>query len=443
VVDVLRERGLLDACTNEPLLRAACAPGSPPLRVYCGFDPTSDSLHAGNLLGILVLAWFQLCGHTPVALVGGATGRVGDPSGKSSERPVLDEATLERNVAGIAEVLTRLLPAGSAGGAPVVLNNMEWLGGMSLLLFLRDVGRHARVGVMLSKDSVRARMTSAAGAGEEAEQAEGMSFTEFSYQLLQAFDFSHLYSAHGVALQIGGSDQWGNITAGTDLIRRTGAQSASPHAPMGLTFPLLLRSDGKKFGKSEDGAVWLSPGKLSPYAFYQHWFSVPDCDLPLFLRRLTFLPLSRIAELEAALSDPASGYEPNSGQRLLAAELTRFVHGEAGLTQALRATQGLAPGASAALDVDALEAMAADVPCVELAKADVLGGEYSVAELLVAAGLQASKGAARRLIKGGGVYLNNEKVGDEAARVGSADAVGGRLLLLAAGKKNKCLIRLQ
>jgi tyrosyl-tRNA synthetase len=445
VVDVLRERGLLDACTNEAGLRALAAPGAPPLRVYCGFDPTADSLHLGNLLGILVLAWFQRCGHTPVALVGGATGRVGDPSGKSTERPVLDDETLERNTAGIAALLGRLLVGdapGGGGGSPVVMNNIEWFGGLSLLDFLRDVGKHARVSVMLAKDSVKNRINR----GDEADagQQEGMSFTEFTYQLLQAHDFAHLYRSHGVAVQIGGSDQWGNITAGTDLIRRTAHSSAALPAAgdgaFGLTFPLLLRSDGKKFGKSEDGAVWLTAAKLSPYKLYQHLFATPDADVPTFLRRLTFLPLADIAALEASMTAP--GYETNSAQRVLAAEVTRFVHGQDGLQQALRATEGLAPGSATQLDGPTLEALAGDVPSVTLGRSLVLSGSFTVAELAVASGMQPSKGAARRLIKGGGVYLNNAKVADEGAAVGAADAVDGKLLLLACGKKNKVLIRL-
>ena len=448
VVDVLRERGLLDACTNEAGLRALASPGGPPLRVYCGFDPTADSLHLGNLLGILVLAWFQRCGHNPVALVGGATGRVGDPSGKSTERPVLDDETLERNTQGIAKLLGRLLDGESGasaggGGSPVVMNNIAWFGSLSLLDFLRDVGKHARVSVMLAKDSVKNRINR----GEESPggegQQEGMSFTEFTYQLLQAHDFAHLYRTHGVAVQIGGSDQWGNITAGTDLIRRTASTagaSASGDGAFGLTFPLLLRSDGKKFGKSEDGAVWLSADKLSPYKLYQHLFATPDADVPTFLRRLTFLPLPDIAALEAEMLAP--GYVTNTAQRRLAAEVTRFVHGEVGLQQALRATEGLAPGSTTQLDSATLEALAGDVPSVTLGRSLVLSGAFTVAELAVASGMQPSKGAARRLIKGGGVYLNNAKVADEAAAVGAADAVDGKLLLLACGKKNKVLIRL-
>lgn len=438
MVDVLRERGLLDAVTNEQSLRALSAPGSAPLRVYCGFDPTADSLHLGNLLGIIVLAWFQRCGHVPVALVGGATGRVGDPSGKQTERPLLDEPTLARNVDAIAALLARLLssPDAQQDRRVEVLNNMSWFGGMHLLDFLRDVGKLARVGVMLSKDSVKARMSSPSGSEAAGEGAEGMSFTEFSYQLLQAYDFAHLFRERGVSVQVGGSDQWGNITAGTDLIRRLGCGEGA----VGLTFPLLLRSDGRKFGKSEEGAVWLSAEKLSPYRFYQHVFGTPDADVPTFLRRLTFMSLPDIALLEADMRSPE--YQVNSAQRALAAELTRFVHGEEGLAQALRATQGLAPGAQTALDAESLAALAGDVPGYSLPRARALAGDLSVAELAVLAGLQPSKGAARRLIKGGGVYLNNVKVGEEGALVAADDAVDGRLLLLACGKKNKVLITL-
>lgn len=427
--------------------------------MYCGFDPTADSLHLGNLLGVLVLAWFQRCGHIPVALVGGATGRVGDPSGKSSERPLLDDATLEANTRGIAALLGHLLraddaahavaPAGSA--TPVVMNNISWFGSMSLLAFLRDVGKHARVSVMLAKDSVKNRInrgddaaaSSANGANAaDGAQNEGMSYTEFTYQLLQAYDFSHLYREHGVSVQVGGSDQWGNITAGTDLIRRTStsAQGAPSDGAFGCTFPLLLRSDGKKFGKSEDGAVWLTADKMSPYKLYQHLFATPDADVPTFLRRLTFLPISQITAIQAGMESPQ--YVVNSAQRVLASEVTRFVHGDEGLQQALRATEGLAPGSATALDAATLEALAGDVPCVTLPKADVLSGSFTVAELAVSSGMQPSKGAARRLIKGGGVYLNNAKVADDLAAVGASDAVDGKLLLLACGKKNKVLIRL-
>eukprot|EP00242_Pyramimonas_sp_CCMP2087_P001523 CAMPEP_0198226724 /NCGR_PEP_ID=MMETSP1445-20131203/106349_1 /TAXON_ID=36898 /ORGANISM="Pyramimonas sp., Strain CCMP2087" /LENGTH=383 /DNA_ID=CAMNT_0043906595 /DNA_START=140 /DNA_END=1287 /DNA_ORIENTATION=- len=271
IVDVLKERGLVDAITNEEELRKATGAG--PIKVYCGFDPTADSLHLGNLLGILVLVWFQKCGHTPVALLGGATARVGDPSGKSAERPVMDDATIEANSKGIEAILRALLTQRDAPVPGMLLNNLEWFAGMGFLEFLRDVGKFARMGTMLNKDSVKTRL-----------DGDGMSFTEFSYQLLQGYDFVHLSRTYGVTAQIGGSDQWGNITAGTDLNRRilgTEAESA-----FGITFPLLLKNDGTKFGKSESGAVWLAAERLSPFKFYQHLFAVPDVDVIKFMKML-------------------------------------------------------------------------------------------------------------------------------------------------------------
>ncbi|EEH55802.1 uncharacterized protein MICPUCDRAFT_2459, partial [Micromonas pusilla CCMP1545] len=429
VVDVLRERGLLDACTNEDELREAAGDGS--LSVYCGFDPTADSLHLGNLLGIVVLAWFQRCGHTPIALLGGATGRVGDPSGKSAERPVLDDVTINANVAGIEKILRGVL-ANSASFAPPgdelkparVLNNLDWFGGMGFLEFLRDVGKYARVGTMVAKDSVKSRL----------ESERGMSFTEFSYQLLQGYDFVHLHREENVMVQVGGSDQWGNITAGTDLIRRISQRDGGAY---GLTFPLLLKADGKKFGKSEDGAVWLSPDRLSPYKFYQHLLQSTDADVVRFMKTLTFVPIEEIEAMEAAMKE--DGYAPNTAQKRLAEEVTRFVHGEAGLSQALKATEGLKPGADTVLDADTLEALAGDIPSAELSLGEVVG--RTVVDVMAATGLQKSKGEAKRLIKGGGARVNNVKVEDEGKVIEEGDVVDGRVLLLAAGKKNKLLVR--
>lgn len=415
------------------------------LPVYCGFDPTADSLHLGHLTGIVVLAWFRRCGHTPVALLGGATGRVGDPSGRAAERPVLTEEALNANVAGIRATLEALLgreTCAARGPAPRILDNVDWFGPVSLLDFLRDVGKHARVGAMLSRDSVRSRMDA---------DGDGMSFTEFTYQLLQGYDFVHLAREHGVRVQIGGSDQMGNVVAGLDLMRRINAAAAgggdySP-APAdrcyGVTFPLLTKSDGTKMGKSADGAVWLSPARLSPFKFYQHLLnSVPDADVCGFLRKLTFLPLEDIDALEAGLkAGPSSGYEPNSAQRLLASEVTRFVHGDAGLDQALAATAALRPGAATVLDAATLEAAAGDGPSATLPRAAVVGAP--LVDVLVAVGMQPSKAAARRLVAGGGVALNNVKVLDAALELSAADLIGDRLALLAAGKKNKLLLRVE
>ena len=426
VVDVLQERGLLDACTNEEELRKAAGEGN--VAVYCGFDPTADSLHLGNLLGIVVLAWFQRCGHTPVALLGGATGRVGDPSGKSAERPVLDEATINANTAGIQKILEGVL-ANSAGmaGADVptakVMNNLDWFGSMGFLEFLRDVGKYARVGTMMAKDSVKTRLDS----------EQGMSFTEFTYQLLQGYDFVHLFREHDVRVQVGGSDQWGNITAGTDLIRRILAREGA----FGCTFPLLLKADGRKFGKSEEGAVWLSAERLSPYKFYQYMLQSTDADVIRFMRMLTFMPIDEIAGYETAMA--SDGYVPNTAQKRLAEEVTRFVHGEEGLAQALKATEGLKPGAETVLDADTLEALAGDIPSAELSKDQIVG--QTVVDVMAATKLQKSKGEAKRLIKGGGARVNNVKVEAEDQVLGEDDVIEGRVLLLAAGKKNKLLVR--
>lgn len=383
----------------------------------------------GNLLGLIVLSWFRRCGHATVALIGGATARVGDPSGKSLERPELDLKTLEANTLGITNSITRIL--GNSGSdsnfSPnfVILNNYDWWKEFRFLDFLKGVGRFARVGTMMAKESVRRRL----------ETEQGMSYTEFTYQLLQAYDFLHLFQNEGVSVQIGGSDQWGNITAGTELIRKI-----LPHADgvYGLTFPLLLKSDGTKFGKSEDGAVWLSPSMLSPYKFYQYFFSVPDADVVRFLKILTFLDMKDIQDLESQMG--SSGYVPNTAQRRLAEEVTRFVHGEDGLSEALKATEALKPGAETKLDWKTIEGIAEDVPCCSLGYDQVLN--LLIVDLSVTSGLLESKSAARRLLKQGGLYLNNSRVDSEGKRVEAADIVDGKVLLLSAGKKNKVVVRI-
>ena len=456
IVDTLLARGLLDQCTGETSLRDAAKRRGSSLRVYCGFDPTADSLHLGNLLGIIVLRWFQLHGHQPVALLGGATARVGDPSGKSLERPVLAEEAVDSNAAAIERTLRSMLaaPSDSSLPEPLVLNNLEWYGGMRMLDFLSNVGRRARVGVMLAKDSVRSRM-----------EGEGMSYTEFTYQLLQGFDYVHLAREYGVAVQVGGSDQWGNITAGTDLLRRFGvggaadeekhqeesdagasgssggggdAAAADATSPSfhGATFPLLLKSDGTKFGKSETGAVWLSAERLSPYNFYQYLLGVADADVGTLLRRLTFVPLEEIDALERGIKDT-----PQVAQKRLAEEVTRFVHGDAGLEQAMRATAGLAPGKvdGIALDIETLRSIANEVPLAEVPRQDVEGAP--LVDVMVSSGLQQSKGAARRLIANGGGYINNVKVTDAARTISEEDILGGEMILLGAGKKNKKVLR--
>lgn len=420
VIDVLNERGFIDALTSEELRSMA----EKPFKVYCGFDPTGDSLHLGHLVALMGLAWFQRFGHTPVAIVGGATGMIGDPSGKNSERNLLDEASIAHNVQGIRKNLEQVLDFTPAANPPMILNNLDWFKDFSFISFLRDIGKFFRVGPMLAKDSVKTRLNS----------EEGMSFTEFSYQLLQGYDFLYLYDQLGVTVQIGGSDQWGNITAGTELIRKVRGKPA-----YGITFPLLTRSDGQKFGKSEKGAVWMSPEKFSPYEFYQYLVRVNDADVLKLMRLLTFVDMAEIREYETMMQH--QDYVPNTAQKRLAEEVTRLVHGQEGLDVALRVTKGAAPGAETALDAAMLESIAHDMASHSLSLNDVVG--QKVVDLMVKVGLQPSKGEARRLIKNGGVYLNNQKLLDENFSVAQNDLIEGRLLLIAAGKKNKVLIKIE
>lgn len=420
VIDILSERGFIEAMTSEELRQIT----REPVKVYCGFDPTADSLHLGNLVGIMGLAWFQRCGHTPVAIVGGATGMIGDPSGKSSERQLLDEASIERNLVGIRKNLAAVLDFSHPTTKPLILNNYDWFKEFSFIDFLRHVGKFFRVGPMLAKESVKARLNS----------EEGMSFTEFSYQLLQGYDFLHLFQKHGVKIQLGGSDQWGNITAGTDLIRKVLGEPAH-----GITFPLLTRSDGQKFGKSEKGAIWLSSERLSPYEFYQYLIRVADTDVIQLMRMLTFMEMEEIRHYEKMMQK--SDYVPNTAQKKLAEEITRIVHGEEAMQTAVRVTLGLAPGASTELNAEMLESLAGDMPSHTLDSSDIL--DAKVVDLIVKVALQPSKGEARRLIKNGGVSINNQKIEDENATITNKHLIENRMLLLAVGKKNKVLIRLK
>lgn len=432
VVETLRQRGLLQDITSPDLEQVSSKES---LMVYCGFDPTAESLHLGNLLGIIVLSWFQRCGHTPVALLGGATGRIGDPSGKSAERPVMDEDTIERNVKGIEKTLRALLEPPEEGLAtPVVVNNLDWFGDMGLLHFLREIGKVARVGTMISKESVKKRM----------ESESGISYTEFTYQLLQGYDFVHLSKNMGIKVQVGGSDQWGNITAGTELARKMcgsedGDEDNDAASCFGLTFPLLLKADGTKFGKSESGALFLSASMLSPYNFYQYLLKTTDNDVVKFLKMLTFLSMEEIEEIETSMSQP--DYKPNTAQRILAENVTRFVHGEEGLRQALSATEALAPGSETKLSAEALEAAAGDCPTASISRADVIG--KPLPDIMVQVGMQPSKAAVRRMIKGGGVRINNERVDDELYPMSEEDIIDDTFILLAAGKKNKLLLRIE
>jgi tyrosyl-tRNA synthetase len=354
-------------------------------------------------------------------LIGGATGRIGDPSGKSTERPLLGEEALAFNISSLNQFFQKILFC-KEGPKLVVLNNNDWLGSFTFIDFLRDIGKHFRIGPMLSKESVRARLQS----------EEGMSFTEFSYQLLQGYDFHYLNQHFGITLQMGGSDQWGNITAGIELNRKLKGPSL-----FGLTFPLLTRSDGKKFGKTEEGAIWLSKEKLSPYHFYQYLFRVPDADVIRLLKMLTFLGLEEIQAIERSMQQP--DYEANAAQRRFAEEVTRFVHGEEGVAIAVRVTAGIAPGVEAELSSEVLKEVAADMPHASLCYEEVVGQKF--VHLALKVGLIPSKSEGVRLVKNGGAYLNNERIDDPAFEITADHLIDGIYLLLGLGKKKKILIK--
>jgi tyrosyl-tRNA synthetase len=411
VFQCLKERGFIEAVTSDELEKAC----QNPLKVYCGFDPTADSLHLGHLVGIMGLLWFHRFGHTPFVVLGGTTGRIGDPSGKSVERPSLSDEMIKQNVASLSSFFRSLFK-----DKAVILNNDDWSGKFSLVDFLREVGRYFRVGQMLGKESVRARI----------ESEEGLSFTEFSYQLLQAYDFYFLNQNHGVTVQIGGSDQWGNITAGTEFNRKLKGNQL-----YGLTFPLLTSSDGKKFGKTEKGAVWLSAEKFSPYQFYQYLYSVPDSDVIGLLKMLTFLPIEEIAELESKMSS-----EPNIAQKKLATEVTLLIHGEENLQKALLVTEKLSPGSKSRLDSDSLKEIARDMPHFEIARDRVMSLKFL--DLLVEIKLFSSKGEGRRLIEQGGVYLNNQRISDGSFMVSDENLIDNVYFLVSSGKKNKLLVKI-
>lgn len=414
----LRQRGMIHACTEgvDALLAAG------PITVYTGFDPTAPSLHVGSLLPIMALVHLQRHGHRPIALVGGGTGMIGDPSGKSVERQLLAPEQLARNLAGIRAQLERFLDFGGPAAARVV-NNADWLSTSRLIDFLRDVGKHFTVNVLLQKESVQRRLDS----------EEGMSYTEFSYVLLQAYDYLHLFDTYGCVLQMGGSDQWGNITAGVDLIRRK--RGAKAHA---LVHPLVTTTAGRKFGKTEAGTVWLDPAQTSPFRFYQFWLNTDDRDAVRWLRCFTLLDESRIAELETSLRERPAGRE---AQRALAREVTRAVHGETALARAEAATAVLFGGAEFGdLRASELLEVFADVPSREVA-ASRLDGGLTLVDAFAESGLVRSKGEARRLIESGGGYLNNRRITDSDTRLAANDLIDGTVAVLRKGKKEYALIK--
>jgi tyrosyl-tRNA synthetase len=421
LLEDLRWRGLIADCTDLDALGRRLATG--PITLYCGFDPTGDSLHAGNLVGQLTLRRFQLAGHHPLPLAGGATGMVGDPSGKSSERNLLSREQLEHNVSCIKRQLSRLLDFETRVNPARLVDNAEWTTPLGYLDFLRDVGKHFSVNVMISKESIRARM----------ESEEGISYTEFSYMLLQAYDFYHLRKAYGCELQIGGSDQWGNITAGTDLIRKKLGGPA-----WGLTFPLITRADGTKFGKTESGAVWLDPAKTSPYRFYQFFVNTEDSMVPGYLKKFTLLPAGEIADLEARhQSDPGA----REAHKALAREVTGLVHGQSACADAIRASEIMFGGGLDGITEALFRDVVGEIPTKELQKSRLEGAGAPIAELLVLSGLSPSKGQARKDIEGGGIYLNNQRVSEIARAVALNDLLFGKYLLLRKGKRTYAVLR--
>lgn len=405
----LEARGLIHDSTDRRALADRLADG--PIGVYVGFDPTADSLHVGNLLGQVMLRRFQLAGHRPVVLAGGATGMVGDPGGRSEERNLLDRETLAHNVAGVKRQLEKILDFGADNAARLV-DNADWTAPMGVLEFLRDVGKHFTVNQMVAKESIRARM----------ESENGISYTEFSYMLLQAHDFCHLCQADGVEMQMGGSDQWGNITAGIDLIRRRLNRPA-----FGLTWPLLTRSDGKKMGKSVQGALWLDPDKTSPYQFRQYWMQLPDEDVERFLLQLTLLP---VAEIAGVMADHRSRPEQRIAQQRLAREVTTLVHGPAAEAAAADATAVLFGGDPLQASAAALAAVAREVPSSMVPASDLA----DVVSLLRRVGFASSNGEARRLLEQKGCRANGHVLSPEAADLSDLERLQGRFVLLRKGK---------
>ncbi|MEU5578217.1 tyrosine--tRNA ligase [Streptomyces huasconensis] len=410
IVDELKWRGLFALSTDEDALRKALADG--PVTFYCGFDPTAASLHVGHLVQVLTVRRLQQAGHRPLALVGGATGQIGDPR-PTAERTLNDPETVANWVARLRSQIEPFLSFEGENAATMV-NNLDWTAGMSAIEFLRDIGKHFRVNKMLTKDSVARRL----------ESQEGISYTEFSYQLLQGMDFLELYRRYGCTLQTGGSDQWGNLTAGIDLIHRL-EPDATVHA---LGTPLMLKSDGTKFGKSESGAVWLDPTMTTPYAFYQFWLNTDDRDISTYMRILSFKSREELEEIERQTEERP---QARAAQRALAEELTTLVHGADQCAAVIAASKALfGQGELTDLDEATLAAALSELPRVQVAEPG------PVVDLFAEVGLVASKSAARRTVKEGGAYVNNVKVAAEDAVPARGELLHGRWLVLRRGKKN-------
>lgn len=410
IIDDLESRGLISQMTSGDELRTVLGTSR---TLYCGFDPTAESLHIGNLVPLLALRRFQLAGHQPIALVGGATGLIGDPSFKAAERQLNSADVVQGWVERIKGQVSRFLDFERSDNPALVVNNLDWVKDISVIDFLRDVGKHFSVNAMIQKESVKQRIE---------REGEGISFTEFSYMILQSYDFSELYKRHGCILQVGGSDQWGNITGGIDLTRRLHRGQV-----YGLTIPLVTKADGQKFGKTETGTVWLDPRKTSPYAFYQFWLNTADADVYTFLKFFTFLAPQEIRDIEEA--DKAAQGRPEA-QGILAREVTLLVHGEQGLRAAERISSALFSGDLSALDAADLEQLQLDgLPSSELS------GSCNIVEALVLSGLATSNKMAREFIGNGAVSVNGQKVSDVELELDSAGGLFGRYFVLKRGKK--------
>ena len=391
--------------------------------LYNGFDPTADSLHVGHMVPLIALARFQRYGHHVLALAGGGTCMIGDPSGRSAERNLLSREEVLHNVDCIKKQLAHFLDFEVKANPAKIVNNMDWLGGLGMIDFLRDTGKYFTINYMLAKDSVKNRM----------DRESGLSFTEFSYMLLQSYDFYHLHTTMGCDLQCGGSDQWGNITAGTDLIRRQTGDTV-----YGLTYPLIKKSDGTKFGKTASGAVWLDPKRTSPYKFYQFWLNTDDNDVIHYLKFFTFFDEETINGLEAETKEHP---EARAAQKALAVEMTKMMHGETALENAKQASQALFGGDIIGLSADDIHDIFSEVPSFDM-PADHFGGEgLNVVDVLTGTGFLKSKGEARRGIQEGGIYVNNRRVTDPSLNVTISDFIEGKFLVLRRGKKNYFLVK--
>ncbi|MBM7701192.1 tyrosine--tRNA ligase [Metabacillus iocasae] len=417
-MDILKDltfRGLINQQTDEEGLTALLAKES--TRLYCGFDPTADSLHIGHLLPILILSRFQQAGHQPIALVGGGTGLIGDPSGKKAERTLNEKETVAMFSDRIKDQLSRFLDFEEKENAAIIANNYEWIGSLDVITFLRDIGKNFGINYMMAKDSVQSRIES------------GISFTEFSYMILQSFDFLKLYQNYNCRLQIGGSDQWGNITAGLELIRKSEEDAKA----FGLTVPLVTKADGTKFGKTEGGAIWLDAEKTSPYEFYQFWINTDDRDVVKYLKYFTFLSHEEIIALESkALEAP----EKREAQKALASEMTKLVHSQEALNQAIRISEALFSGSIAELTAEEIKQGFKDVPSYRHE-----GGEIGLIDLLVNSKISPSKRQAREDISNGAIYINGERVQDLQQVVGEDERIEGQFTVIRRGKKKYTLIQ--